>query len=422
MVITEPVPDVLEELGWTGGECITDSRHMINYFRTTRDGRIAFGWGGGKIVRGANVHGHAEIDPEVTTDVQAHLRRFFPQLGDRAVTHAWGGPIDVSPTHLPMIRTVGDRSFAGFGYTGHGVGPSQLVGHALASMALDRRDDFTACRSSIRPRSAFRRSRSGSPAGRSSAGRSSARRPPRSRAGPRARSPAWSAGSRSGSGSTSAAEQARRRIPGGEYDVGRRVRSDERGVTMEGSPMAKGAEGREMLRGLARFWWLWLVFGIGWVLISLVILQFDQASITTVGVLIGLMFFISGIQQFAIAGMVERGGWLFVLFGFLFVIAGVIAFISPENTFAAIADILGFLFLIVGIFWIIQAFAERDENDVWWLGLGAGVLMVILAFWTGGQFFIEKQYTLLVFAGIWALMSGVTDIVRAFQIRKLKDL
>jgi len=191
---------------------------------------------------------------------------------------------------------------------------------------------------------------------------------------------------------------------------------------MEGSPMTDRAEGREMLRGLSRFWWLWLVFGIGWVLISLVILQFDEASITTVGVLIGLMFFISGIQQFAIAGMVERGGWLFALFGFLFLIAGVIAFISPENTFAAIADVLGFLFLIVGIFWIIQAFAERDENDVWWLGLGAGVLMVILAFWTGGQFFIEKQYTLLVFAGIWALMSGVTDIVRAFQIRKLKDL
>ena len=191
---------------------------------------------------------------------------------------------------------------------------------------------------------------------------------------------------------------------------------------MEGSPMMSSSEGRAILRGLARFWWLWLVFGIAWVLISLVILQFDDASITTVGVLIGLMFFISGIQQFAIAGMVERGGWLFVLFGFLFVIAGVIAFISPENTFAAIADILGFLFLIVGIFWIIQAFAERDENDVWWLGLGAGVLMVILAFWTGGQFFIEKQYTLLVFAGIWALMSGVTDIVRAFQIRKLKDL
>ena len=143
MVITEPVPDVLEELGWTGGECITDSRHMVHYFRTTRDGRIAFGWGGGRIVRGANVHGRAEVDPGLAAEVEAHMRRFFPRLEGRAVTHAWGGPIDVSPTHLPMIRTVGDRSFAGFGYTGHGVGPSQMVGHALASLALDRRDEFS---------------------------------------------------------------------------------------------------------------------------------------------------------------------------------------------------------------------------------------------------------------------------------------
>jgi hypothetical protein len=46
---------------------------------------------------------------------------------------------------------------------------------------------------------------------------------------------------------------------------------------------------------------------------------------------------------------------------------------------------------------------------------------VILAFWTAGQFFIEKAYVLLVFAGIWALMQGVTDIVRAFQIRRIAE-
>ena len=59
-------------------------------------------------------------------------------------------------------------------------------------------------------------------------------------------------------------------------------------------------------------------------------------------------------------------------------------------------------------------------NELWWLGLVAGILMVILAFWTAGQFFVEKAYVLLVFAGIWALMQGVIDIVRAFQIKQAR--
>ena len=95
-----------------------------------------------------------------------------------------------------------------------------------------------------------------------------------------------------------------------------------------------------------------------------------------------------------------------------------LAFISPENTFAAIADILGFLFLLVGVFWVIQAFATREINDLWWFGLIAGILMIILAFWTSGQFFIDKQYVLLVFAGIWALLQGFTDFGKAFIIRQ----
>jgi hypothetical protein len=46
--------------------------------------------------------------------------------------------------------------------------------------------------------------------------------------------------------------------------------------------------------------------------------------------------------------------------------------------------------------------------------------MVVLAFWASGQFFVERAYTLLIFVGIWALTKGVTDIVRAFQIRSLR--
>jgi glycine/D-amino acid oxidase-like deaminating enzyme len=144
IVLTEPVPDVLEEIGWTGGECITDSRALIDYFRTTPDGRIAFGWGGGRIAMGARLRGQAEIDPDVIAGAAAQLRTYFPALEGRRLTHAWGGPIDVSPTHLPTVVPLpGGRAFAAAGYTGNGVGPSHMVGRALASLALDRRDAYS---------------------------------------------------------------------------------------------------------------------------------------------------------------------------------------------------------------------------------------------------------------------------------------
>jgi glycine/D-amino acid oxidase-like deaminating enzyme len=142
IVLTEPVPELLEEIGWAGGECITDGRALIDYFRTTPDGRIAFGWGGGRIAMGARLHGRSELDAEVVSLAAAHLWDYFPGLGGRALTHAWGGPIDASPTHLPLVLPLrGGRAFAAAGYTGNGVGPSHMVGRTLASLALDRRDE-----------------------------------------------------------------------------------------------------------------------------------------------------------------------------------------------------------------------------------------------------------------------------------------
>jgi glycine/D-amino acid oxidase-like deaminating enzyme len=144
IVLTEPVPDLLEEVGWTGGECITDSRSLIDYFRTTPDGRILFGWGGGRIAMGARLHRNSELDAGVVSQAAAHLWDYFPGLGHRSIAHAWGGPIDASPTHLPLVVPLrGSRAFAAAGYTGNGVGPSHMVGRTLASLALDRRDDHS---------------------------------------------------------------------------------------------------------------------------------------------------------------------------------------------------------------------------------------------------------------------------------------
>jgi glycine/D-amino acid oxidase-like deaminating enzyme len=142
MVVTEPVPDVIEELGWTGGEAIGDGRTLLHYMRTTRDGRIAFGWGGGRMGFGARRLGRLEVDADVAEATAGDLRRFFPQLRGRRITHAWGGPIDVSPIHLPIFGSRG-RVHHGYGFTGNGVGPAYLGGEILARLALDRRDELT---------------------------------------------------------------------------------------------------------------------------------------------------------------------------------------------------------------------------------------------------------------------------------------
>jgi uncharacterized membrane protein HdeD (DUF308 family) len=178
---------------------------------------------------------------------------------------------------------------------------------------------------------------------------------------------------------------------------------------------------KEAVREVAGLWWIWLVTGVAWIGASFVVLQFDQASITTIGVIVGIMFCFTGIQNIVLAFVGVPWRWLWAMFGVLFLIAGVVCFANPEKTFVGLADILGFLFLMVGAWWVIKAFVEKADNPVWWLGLISGILMLMMAFWTSGQFFIEKAYTLLVFAGIWALIHGVTDIARAFAVRSARN-
>jgi uncharacterized membrane protein HdeD (DUF308 family) len=192
--------------------------------------------------------------------------------------------------------------------------------------------------------------------------------------------------------------------------------------TTAGTP-AKGTNLRDAAREITGYWWVGLVAGISWLVISLVILQFDSASITTVGVLVGFMFLLAGIQNVALTTVPMEHRWVPALFSVLFLISAVICFVNPTSTFAGLADMLGFLFLIVGVWWMVQAFLERPLNPLWWVGLISGILMTGIAFWTAGQLLATKAVTLLIFAGIWALMQGTMDIVRAFEARRVhKDL
>jgi glycine/D-amino acid oxidase-like deaminating enzyme len=140
IVLTAPAPDRLREIHWTGGELISDFRTSLRYFRTTNDGRIAFGGGGGRA--------RPAIDDAFTHDTRAVMeaaqgfRLMFPSFADVPLEDGWGGPIDVSPTHLPTIGSLaaGNVHFA-LGYTGNGVAPSHLAGKVIADLVTGRDTD-----------------------------------------------------------------------------------------------------------------------------------------------------------------------------------------------------------------------------------------------------------------------------------------
>jgi len=145
VVLTEPVQELLEQIGWTGGEAVTDGRMFLHYFRTTPDGRVLMGSGSGRLEPGGRV-GAGVLD-DLPAQARAHegLRQLLPALADVRIDARWSGPIDVSADRLPRFGTVpGTRIHYGAGYSGNGVGPSWLGGRILASLALGARDEWTA--------------------------------------------------------------------------------------------------------------------------------------------------------------------------------------------------------------------------------------------------------------------------------------
>jgi len=135
IVLTEPVPERIAELGWTGGEAITDSRFTVSYFRTTPDGRVAFGAGVGAAGFDGRVTGRFDADGTAERRATATMGRILPTLADVRIDDAWGGPIDVSPDRLPIIGSShGGRVHYAHGYSGNGVGPAHLAGRILAAL------------------------------------------------------------------------------------------------------------------------------------------------------------------------------------------------------------------------------------------------------------------------------------------------
>ena len=179
-------------------------------------------------------------------------------------------------------------------------------------------------------------------------------------------------------------------------------------------------EEREVVREAARWWWLFLLAGIAWLVFSLVIFRFDITSAKSIAILFGIVAIVAGVDEFMAIG-VSTTGWKIVhgLLGVIFIIVGIFAFAHPGSTFEALAALIGFFLLFKGILDLAVAFATKAEYDMWWVQLVVGLIEIGLAFWVAGDF-QRKATLLIVYVGIVALSKGITDIFLAFKLKSLQ--
>jgi len=161
-----------------------------------------------------------------------------------------------------------------------------------------------------------------------------------------------------------------------------------------------------------------LLLGIAWILVSVLVLGADFDSAVTIGYLVGGYLIGFGVMEFVALGVDEGWKWLHAILGVLFVLGGIAALTEPFQTFRLLAWMLGFFLVLKGTFDFVVALANRHETDLWWLLLVAGILEVLLGFWAAGYPGRSAQL-LILWVGIGALIRGVTQLVLAFQVRKL---
>src|SRR5579864_5730466 len=105
-------------------------------------------------------------------------------------------------------------------------------------------------------------------------------------------------------------------------------------------------------------WWLFLITGIAWAVVGLIVLRFDYTSVHAISLLFGFVAIAAGVMEVVMVFVVP-GWWklLNAILAFVFLVAGVVAFVHPGNTFVALAAVFSFFLLFAGIFDIIGAIA-----------------------------------------------------------------
>ncbi len=166
---------------------------------------------------------------------------------------------------------------------------------------------------------------------------------------------------------------------------------------------------------LEKMWGWYLAGGILSVIFGFFVISYRHASVYAIVYLASGFFIAVGIFEIVGAIQVARERWLHLVFGVIWVGIGIVGFVWPHITIFIVAVLIGWAFLVLGIFDIIES-AMHHHVPYWWLFLIRGILAVGIGFLCirhpGGA-----VTALVVLVGILAVLFGVVEIIGAFSAR-----
>lgn len=116
--------------------------------------------------------------------------------------------------------------------------------------------------------------------------------------------------------------------------------------------------------------------------------------------------------------ILARNWWVFLLRGVAAVIFGILAIVWPLLTLQVLILPFGAYALVDGVFTVMAGIAAHEHNQRWWVlllhGMAGIIVGVITFFWPG-----LTALVLLYFIAAWAIITGVTEIVAAIQLRRI---
>jgi uncharacterized membrane protein HdeD (DUF308 family) len=188
-------------------------------------------------------------------------------------------------------------------------------------------------------------------------------------------------------------------------------------MTAESPPPVSPIE--ELLGGVARYWWLWILFGVLSILAGALALANPGLSLLAIAILFGSFLIVSGFFDL-LNGLTgdDRDTLtrvLAVLLGVLAVIAGVICLRRPGAGLLALVLVVGVYLIVAGMLQLASAFgADRSRLDAL-----LGVLNIVI----GVVILAVPNLSLATFAvlfGIGLVIRGAVAIAAGLRIHRLR--